>query len=188
MNETEKDRILNMVAEGVIRPGEAAQLLAALAEDAPAPKAKDKAKDAEPEKKRVAEKAPTMEVQMQRADGSTYTIEVPTNMVPMFMSLAGAAIKESARAAAKEAWTGIKDGAKTKFEETRDAVKAKVTGTGGKTSELPASAVPLSDEQKQSQEARKRILQMVQNGRVSAEDASKLIQQLDALQEYQKTH
>ena len=182
MNETEKDRILSMVAEGIIRPNEAAQLLAKLAEETPAPKAKE----TEPEKKRPAEKAPTMEVQMQRADGSTYTIEVPTTMVPMFMSLAGAAIKESARAAAKEAWTGIKDGAKNKFTEAKDAVKAKVSGAGGKTLELPAPA--LTEEQKQSQEERKLVLQMVQNGRVSAEDAGKLIQQLDALQEYKKTH
>ena len=184
MNETEKDRILTMVAEGVIRPSEAAQLLAALAPDTPA----SKPKEAEPKKERASEKAPTMEVQMQRADGSSYTIEVPTNMVPMFMSLAGAAIKESARAAAKEAWTGIKDGARNKFTETKDAVKAKVSGTGGKTPAASSMFPALSEEQKQAQEARKRILQMVQNGRVSAEDAGKLIQQLDALKEYQKSH
>ena len=186
MNETEKDRILNMVAEGVIRPAEAAQLLAALAEESPASKAKEAPKAAEAEKKRVPDKAPTMEVQMQRADGSSYTIEVPTNMVPMFMSLAGAAIKESARAAAKEAWDGIKDGAKNKFSEAREAVKAKVSGNGGKTPDVAAPA--FSDEQLKAQESRKLVLQMVQNGRVSAEDAGKLIQQLDALQEYQKTH
>ena len=184
MNETEKDRILSMVAEGIIRPAEAAQLLAALAEETNAAKPKDKAKETEPEKKRGPDKAPTMPVQIQRADGSTYTIEVPTSMVPMFMSIAGAAIKESARAAAKEAWTNVKDGAKNKFSEARQAVKAKVSGAGSKTPE-PAAPV-LSDEQVQSHEARARILQMVQNGRVSAEDAGKLIQQLDALQEYQK--
>ena len=187
MNETEKDRILSMVAEGVIRPSEAAQLLAALAEETPAATAKDKPNDAEPKKERVSEKAPTMPVQMQRPDGTTYTIEVPTTLVPMFMSLAGAAIKESIRASAKEAWTGIKDGAKHKFAETKDAVKAKVTGTSGKTPAAPL-APTVSEEQKQTQEARKRILQMVQNGRVSAEDAGKLIQQLDAMKDYQKTH
>ena len=183
MNETEKDRILSMVAEGVIRPAEAAQLLAALAEETPAAKPKT----AEPEAKRVPDKAPTMEVQMQRADGSTYTIEVPTTMVPMFMSLAGAAIKESARAAVKEAWTGAREGAKNKFAEAQKAVKAKVSGAAAKPTSQTAPTT-VSEEQIQAQEARKRILQMVQNGRVSAEDAGKLIQQLDALQEYKKTH
>ena len=187
MNETEKERILSLVAEGVIRPNEAAQLLAALAEEKPAAKEKDKANEAETPKKPVSEKAPTMEVQMQRADGSTYTIEVPTNMVPMFMSLAGAAIKESARAAAQEAWAGIKTGARNKATEARDAVKAKIAGVGKPPVSAPAAPAP-TEAQIQAQESRKRILQMVQNGRISAEDAGKLIQQLDALREYEKTH
>ena len=177
MNETEKDRILRMVADGTLRPAEAAHLLAALAEPAPEPEAKP----AEP-KTRQKPKQPVLEVDMQRPDGSHYKVEVPPNLLPMFWQIAKVAIKESARTTARETWSGFKHVVRTKTKEVRTSVKNRVSG--GKAGETPPPA-PTATEIQQS-EARRQILQMVQNGRITATDASRLIQQLDALQAYEQ--
>ncbi|HZO88758.1 MAG TPA: hypothetical protein VFB38_10520 [Chthonomonadaceae bacterium] len=178
MNETEKDRILRMVSEGTLKPSEAAHLLAALAdESAPA-----EPKPGENNKAKPKEKKQLIEVQMQRPDGSHYTIEVPPNLVPMFLKMAGVAIRESVRSAAQDAWAGFKVMVRNKTDEIKTNVKTRVSG--GSKEETPA----VSPEQEQQAEARRRILQMVQNGRINAADASRLIEQLDALAEYQKTH
>ena len=179
MNETEKERILRMVTDGTLRPNEAAQLLAALSEE---PKPSEGKKEAKKEEAKPQEKAPEqlMEVQMQRPDGSTYTIQVPPNLFPMFWKIAKVAIKESARVASQEAWDGFKNMVRNKADEVKTNVTTRFTGE--KAATVPAA----SPEQEQQSEARRRILQMVQNGRINAQDASRLIQQLDALQEYQK--
>lgn len=181
MNETERDRILRMLAEGTLRSDEAAKLLAALAESeaAVAPKPQPE-KPKEPEKPRT--KPQLMEVQLQRPDGSNYTVEVPPSLVPMIMKVAGVALKETARTATQEAWTGFKTLVRNKTDEVKTTVKDRVSRPGDKPDEKPA---PTPEEETQA-ESRRRILQMVQNGRINAADASRLIQQLDALKEYRK--
>lgn len=183
MNETEKDRILRMVSEGILRPNEASQLLAALSEETPAPAAKPTEKE---EKTATATppKPQTIEVQMQRADGSYYTVQLPPNLVPMFLKMAGVMIKESARTAAQETWDGLKAMAKNKTKEVKTTVKDRVSGGGGK--KKTETAAPVAAKSNQS-EARRSIIQMVQNGRISATDAARLIEQLDALQAHQQT-
>lgn len=176
MNETEKDRILRMVAEGTLRPSEAAHLLAALKEETPpAAKAEEKAVQ-EKEKANEPSKQQTVEVQMQRADGSYYTVQLPPQFVPMIVKMTGVMLKESARTAAQETWDGLKTIVRNKTEEVKTNVKTRVSGSP-KTEETPA----VSPEQEQESEARHRIIQMVQNGRISATDAARLIDQLDAL-------
>jgi polyhydroxyalkanoate synthesis regulator phasin len=184
MNETEKDRILRMVSEGILQPGEAAQLLAAVAaEEKPKPepaKSEEKAKDREKQ-----EKQPTTAIQMQRPDGTNYTIEVPPHFMPMLVRMVGVAVRESARTAAQEAWSGLKTVVRDKATEVTTTVRDKVTGGGAAKKEPPA--LPPAPAVIQEQEARGRILQMVQNGRLSADEASRLIQQLDALKAYAQT-
>jgi hypothetical protein len=197
MNDTDReqrDRILKMLADGTLRPDEAAKLLAALspAEDAAAKKqeaarkaaAKEKEDDKEKGKEKEKEKGKPqmMEVQMQRPDGSNYTVEVPPSLVPMIMKMAGVAIRESARTASIEAWDGFKTMVRNKTDEVKTTVKERVARPAGKTAPAPEAA-PVEDPQF---EARRRILQMVQNGRITAADASRLIQELDALNDYQK--
>lgn len=175
MNETEKERILRMVSEGTLRPAEAAHLLAALAEE-PAPAGGSAAENG----KKAKPKPPLLEVQMQRPDGTSYTVQVPPNLLPMFWQVAKVAIRESARNASQEAWSGFKHIVHTKTTEVRTNVRTRLSG-----SKEEAVVTP---EQEQQAEARRRILQMVQNGRITAEDAGRLIQQLDALHAYEKTH
>lgn len=183
MNEVEKTRILEMVANGTLKPAEGAQLLAALAELPPAvdTKAAGKKVVEKAEKAKPKPKQPMLEVDMQRPDGSHYKVEVPPNLFPMFVQIAKVAIKESSRTAAQETWSGFKHIVHTKTNEVKEGVKSCLTPSN-KTVYAPEVEKP---EAKQF-EARRQILQMVQNGRISADDASRLIQQLDALQTYQE--
>src|ERR1700722_17287696 len=166
MNEPEKERILALIAEGVIRPDEAVSLLAALSEEpkpaAPsAAKPKDKDKDKEKAPAAKAEtKEPLMEVQMQRADGSSYTIQVPPNLVPLFWNIAKVAIKESARTAAQETWSGFKHIVRKKTRDVGTSVKNRVTSIGSKPA--PAELEAIEAEGIDRQEARRQILQMIQ--------------------------
>jgi hypothetical protein len=176
MNETEKDRILRMVSDGTLRPAEAAHLLAALSE----PPTEDESKPAE-KKEKSKPKQPLMEVELQRADGTHYKVEVPPNLVPMFWQIAKVAIRESARTTARETWSGFKHIVRTKTKEVRTSVHNRVSG-GSKPEAAPAS----TPAEMQQTEARRQILQMVQNGRISATDAGRLIQQLDALHAYER--
>jgi len=183
MSETERDRILRMLSEGTLRPDEAAKLLAALAEGAAPAAPKPQAPPEKPkEKEKPKAKPQLMEVQMQRPDGSNYTVEVPPSLVPMIMKMAGVAIKESARTATQEAWSGFKTMVRNKTDEVKTTVKDRVSRPNEKVEEKTA---PTPEEETQA-ESRRRILQMVQNGRINAADASRLIQQLDALHEYRK--
>lgn len=164
MNESEKDRILRMLSEGALRPSEAAQLLAALAEPKPEPKVKQPEEPAKPA---------MTEVKLQRADGTFYTIQVPPDLMPMIWAFAKVAIKESARTVATETWEGLKTIAKNKADEAKSVFKQKAR------TETPAdAAAPVVTS---TEEARRRILQMVQNGRISAGDASRLLEQIDAM-------
>lgn len=175
MNETERDRILRMVAEGTLRPHEAAHLLAALA-DEPAADVKKKEKPA-------GKSGPLMEVQMERPDGSHYTVKVPPSLVPMLWEITKATVKESARAAAHDTWDGLKTIVRTKTTQVKTSVQERFAST--KT--LPESKVPaLTAAEQQELIARRQILDMVQTGLITATDAGRLIQQIDATAAYQK--
>lgn len=186
MNETEKDRILRMVSEGTLRPNEAAQLLAALVEETPKTALAEKG-EPEPESEKEKPKPQMTEVQMQRPDGTYYSFKVPPGLFPALIKVAGVEIKEAVRSAANDAWGGFKVMVRNKTQEVKENVTTRVRGGGsGKIEEKSAPA--LSAQAAEQAEARKRILQMVQNGRISATDASRLIEQIDALSEYRKTH
>lgn len=189
MNEPEKERILALIAEGVIRPEEAVSLLAALSDEPKPKQAEPKAasgtksnQTAAKSKEKEKEKEPLMEVQMQRADGSTYNIQVPPNLVPLFWNIAKVAIKESARTAAQETWSGFKHIVRRKTREVGSSVKNRVSSIGSR-SDAPDAEIEEEDGVDKF-EARRQILQMVQNGRISASDAGRLIEQLDALDLY----
>lgn len=192
MNDTDReqrDRVLKMLADGTLRPDEAAKLLAALSPaESPQksePASRDAAKEKAKEKAKEQEKPrpQRMEVQMQRPDGSNYTVEVPPSLMPMIMKMAGVAIRESARTASIEAWDGFKTMVRNKTDEVKSTVIDKVTRPVTKS---PDNAKAVAEEDPQF-EARRQILQMVQNGRITAADASRLIQELDALRDYQKS-
>ncbi len=175
MNETERERIMGLVAEGVLRPSEAAQLLAALAEEAPKMPAPAEEAKSKP-------KQEPMEVQMQRPDGSKHTVEVPPHLLPALVKIATVAIKEEARTAGREAWAGLKIMVRNKSDEVRTTVTTRVKGTKPEPPPGPSEA------KLKEAEARARILQMVQNGRLTATDAGRLIQELDALKVYETAH
>ncbi len=189
MNEPEKDRILEMVSAGILRPDEAVGLLAALTDETKP----TIVKKAEPEKKAEAtsqkkanSKEPLMEVQMQRADGSSYTVQVPPNLVPLFWNIAKVAVKESARTAAQETWSGFKHIVKRKSQEVGSSVKNKVTSITSGSKKVNIVEEPEDEGGIDKFEARRQLLQMVVNGRISASDAGRLIEQLDALDVYVK--
>src|ERR1044071_1058504 len=123
MNETERDRILRMVSEGTLRPHEAAHLLAALA-DEPEPAAEKKEKT---DKKN----GPLMEVQMERPDGSHYTVKVPPSLVPMLWEITKATVRESARSAARDTWDGLKTVVKNKTTEVTTNVRDRLASSRG---------------------------------------------------------
>lgn len=184
MNEIEKDRILQLVAEGIIKPAEGASLLAALSEAPPTPPPAPKAAGVRPTAP-PAPKPPVMEVDMKRPDGSHHKIEVPSNLFPMFWAIASESIKESTKVAAQETWQGFKNIVRNKTTEVRDGVKTRIASVGSpKQVEETVLGPSLAEERRD--EARRQILQMVQNGRLTADDASGLIQQLDALHTYEQ--
>jgi hypothetical protein len=184
MNEIEKDRILQLVAQGIIKPAEGASLLAALSE--PPPSAPVAAKPAGGKQATApAAKLTVMEVDMKRPDGSHHKIEVPSNLFPMFWAIASESIKESTKVAAQETWQGFKNVVRNKTIEVKDGVKTRIASVGSpKPTEAPVIGPTPAEERRDA--ARRQILQMVQNGRLTAEDAGRLIQQLDALHLYEQ--
>ncbi|HLK55567.1 MAG TPA: hypothetical protein VKU00_03335 [Chthonomonadaceae bacterium] len=191
MNATEKERILQMLNEGLLRPEEAARLLAALSEPAAPPPAnkpeekraangKEKAKEAPPEREK------TREVQVQRSDGSYTTIQVPPHLAAMIWEVTKVTIADTAKTAAKETWSGFKNIVRRKTHEVTEGVKTRITG-GGEKKIADAPPPPPTPSEEAAFEARRQILQMVQNGRITAEDAGRLIQELDAVKAYEKS-
>lgn len=187
MNELEKERILQLVAQGVIKPGEAASLLAALSEPVaaptpvPAPNPAANGKAVAPAKPEPAKKPSVVEVDMKRPDGSHHKVEVPSNLFPMFWAIASESVKESTKLAVKESWQGLKNIVRNKTTEVKEGVKTRIDAVqAAKKAEEPAIAPGPSVLEEQREAGRKQILQMVQNGRLSADDAGRLMQQLDA--------
>jgi hypothetical protein len=184
MNEIEKDRILQLVAEGVIKPAEGASLLAALSEASPSPPPAPQAAGTRPAAAPTP-KPTVMEVDMKRPDGSHHKIEVPANLFPMFWAIASESIKESTKVAAQETWQGFKNIVRNKTIEVKDGVKTRIASVGS-PKKVEVVVVGPSPAEERRDEARRQILQMVQNGRLTADDASGLIQQLDALHTYEQ--
>jgi hypothetical protein len=173
MNETERDRILRMVAEGTLRPHEAAHLLAALAGE-PAPDKK---------KKSGKSSNATMEVEMERADGSHYTVKVPPSLVPMLWELTKASVRESARAAAHDTWDGLKAVVRNKTRQVQSGVRDRFAGSKAQSKpEQPK----ISPAERGATAARRQILELVQTGTITADDAGRLIKQIDAHAAYQQ--
>lgn len=165
-----------MVEEGLLRPNEAVQLLAALAAETHSAPPGPRQPSGE------TQKQATLELQLQRPDGSHYTIEVPPGLFPMLVRMTGVALKEAARSAAIDAWDGFKILVRKKTAEIRSNVTSRVRGV----SEPPGPPPGAPEREPENMEARQRILQMVQNGRLSASDAARLIAQIDALSAIQK--
>lgn len=186
MNEIEKDRILQLVAEGIIKPAEGASLLAALSEPPPVPPvAVQKAAGVRPGSG-PAPKPTVMEVDMKRPDGSHHKIEVPSNLFPMFWAIASESIKESTKVAAQETWQGFKNIVRNKTSEVKDGVKTRIASVGSPRKAAEPVVIGATPAEERRDEARRQILQMVQNGRLTADDAGGLIQQLDALHTYEQ--
>ena len=92
-------------------------------------------------------------------------------------------VKESARTATRETWDGLKNIVRNKSAEVTEAVRSKVTRSPEKTGTV---VNPLDALEGQRLEARRSILQMVTNGRLSATEAERLIRQTDAVYELRK--
>lgn len=176
MNESEQQRILRMVADGTISAEDARKLLASLSpkssssESLPVEIVSNASSDSKPKEK-------TVEVQMQRPDGSVYTVQLPPNLVSMFWEVAKVTIKESARNAAQETVAGLKVIAKNKSSELKAAIQQKMSGNGVDS----PNSVPTSSATARG-EARRQVLQMVSNGRINVEDAGRLIEQIDVIE------
>lgn len=175
MSDMDCKRILQMLGDGVISPDEARRLLAEL--EKPAKPEPQKSADAgSPGPKQQASKQ-TMEVEMQRADGSRYVVEVPAGLVPSLLKMAGVAVRESARTAAQDAWGGIKSIARNKAADVKDVMKKTRPRRAG--SKQPAA--PQTGPETDASQARGRVLALVQEGRISPEDASSLLREIEAV-------
>ncbi len=189
MNDAEKQRILDLVVSGALNAEEAAGIIVALS-DPPTPRPvvqeASKAKEASitgPVQAATPgtgnSKDAMMEVQMQRGDGSTYAIQVPTNLFPLFWGIAKTAIKESARTAAQESWDGFKHIVRRKTQEATQAVKDRVSPPPPPPP-VPVAALP-PPPKVDNTAARVIVLQMLQQGNISAEDAAELLIKLEGL-------
>ncbi len=175
--ETEQQTILQMVADGSIRADEATRLLSAISDSGVKPKGAASpmgAHTAAPAKQEPERKT-SQTVDIVRPDGSHYAMEVPASLAPAVMKLVGVYMKESARTASQETWQGLKVMAANKADEIRAAVKGRVSG--GNAHAQVASAADTLESNRRA--ARRRVLDMIQNGRLNAESADRLIDQID---------
>lgn len=187
MSQQEKDKVLELVAHGVLSPGDGASLLAAISEAeranavvaASLPSQQIQRVNPDVTPKMAPEQA--VEILMQRPDGTSYTLQVPPGLAPLIWNLTKAAIKESARTAAQESWSGFKHIVRRKTQEVGQAVRDQATSLtrGGAAPALPA--IEASADLPEHSGARARILEMVSSGLISAEDAMRLIRQIDLL-------
>lgn len=186
MNDANRESIMKMLAEGTLRPEDAAKLLARLTEEEQAA-AKTRAQTkSEADAKERAEKAKpaTEKIAIPNADGTDRVIEVPSGLVPMITRMVGEALKQHTQKVARETAIGARNMVLNKYDEVRDTIKTAMSG-GGKKAKLEAKSNALPEEDKQFA-ARRQILQMVQNGRITAVAAGRLIQEVDALHAFEK--
>jgi polyhydroxyalkanoate synthesis regulator phasin len=171
MNEAEKERILTLVAEGTLRPAEATRLLAAIAalEEKPAETKAEAAQEDE-------QKQPTVEFKLQRPDGTHTVVQVPASLFPMLIQVLKVAAKESLRSAGQDIVAGTKVIVRRKVKDIKKRARSIIDGR-------PDTSAAASEETTEAEhEARRRILQMVQNGRITADEASRLIREIDAIE------
>ena len=174
-----------MIGEGVITSQEGAQLIAALATPANLPVERTPEPEAKQEEKRRPA-AQEVEVQLQRADGSYYSVRVPPTLAPMIWEVTKATIREGVRAAAEDVTEGMKAIIRRNTDEIRKTVSDKMTG---KKKEIPlqeALPIPVDNTEEKKRAARQQLLILVQEGKVSPEAAGRLILQLDSHFEYTK--
>ena len=185
MNDANRESIMKMVAEGTLRPEEAAKLLARLTDEEQAA-AKTRAHDKAAEDARInAEKAkPTTEkISIPGPDGTERVVEVPSSLVPMIGKMVGEAVRQHAQKVAKETVVGARNMVLNKADEVRDTIKTAMKG-GSKKPKIEAKPVEPTQEDKKIA-ARRQILQLVQNGRISAIEAGRLVREVDALEAYE---
>lgn len=180
MNENEKERILRMIADGTITSQEGAQLLAALSPTNNLPAVIAIAPE---EKKRPVPQ--DVEVQLQRGDGSFYTVRVPPTLAPMLWEVTKATVREGVRAAAEDVREGMKAIIRRNTDEIRRSTKERFSGKKPVVVQeaLPA---PADDSEEKRLNARRQLLELVQERKITADDAGRLIQQLDSHFEYVK--
>lgn len=185
MNDANRESIMKMVGDGTLRPEEAAKLLAKLSDEEEAAKTQASAKTkAEADKEKTEKAKPTMEkITIPNADGSERTIEVPSSLMPMIGRMVGEAVKQHTKKVVKESVAGAKIMAQNKYDEVRDTLKTAIKGNKKAKEDDKPEIAPTEDKRFA---ARKQILQMVQNGRITAADAGRLIQELDALEAYEE--
>ncbi len=185
MNDANRESIMKMVAEGTLRPEEAAKLLARLTDEEQA-QAKTRAHDKVVEEARIsAEKAKpaTEKISIPGPDGTERVVEVPSSLVPMIGKMVGEAVKQHAQKVAKETAIGARNMVLNKADEVRATIRTAMKGGSKKPKIEDKPAEPTEEDKKIA--ARRQILQMVQNGRITATDAGRLVRELDALQAYE---
>jgi hypothetical protein len=183
MNETEKQQIIDLVAAGKLNAEQAAGIIIALTPQDPTTASSAAATPpaailpASAEAPRAAQpvKEQMIEVQMQRADGSVYTIQVPNNLVQVFWTVAKTTIKQSVKTAAQESWDGFKHVVKRKAQETAQSVKDKAFPPPPPPTPVASLPPPAKADHA---EAKLIVLQMLQEGSISAQDAADLLAQL----------
>ncbi len=187
MSQQEKDKVLELVAHGVLSPSDGASLLAAISEAeranaivaASLPVQQVQRVNPEVTPKLAPEQA--VEILMQRPDGTSYTLQVPPGLAPLIWNLTKAAIKESARTAAQESWSGFKHIVRRKTQEVGQAVRDQATSLARGSAAPALPAIEAKADLPEHSGARARILEMVSSGLISAEDAMRLIRQIDRL-------
>ena len=188
MNDANRESIMKMVADGTLRPEEAAKLLAKLSDEEESAKAQATAQtklDTEKSKQEKQEKVkPAMEkITIPNADGTERTIEVPSSLVPMIGKMVGEALKQHTKKVVKESVAGAKIMAQNKYDEVRDTLKTAIKGNKKPKEDDKPEIAPMENKRF---EARKQVLQLVQNGRITAVEAGRLIQEMDALEAYEE--
>ncbi len=178
--ESEQDRILNLLTEGALKPDEAAKLLSALSHkySPPAKTSQEQSVSAKPDGASEASRPKSQKVELQRPDGTTYTVEVPPGLMPAVAKVVGSYVKESAKTATMEAWGGLKAVVRRQTEQMKSSVKSRV---GGDRTQIEAEKPAPSLEEIQRVEERLRLLTLVHEGRISPEEANRLFSQLDML-------
>ncbi|MDE2126738.1 MAG: hypothetical protein KGJ62_09120 [Armatimonadetes bacterium] len=166
-DEGERSRILRLVAEGALTAEQAALIL-----DTPvSPHAGGNGRQAgaRADAKSPDEK-PRVAIQMQRPDGSQYTLHVAPGLMGMIWKLAGVAIKESAKNAARDTWEGVRIMVTSTSRSAGKRVRRRFRGSAGAAEDLAQKQI----------EARRRVLGMVAEGRISAEQAARLMSGIEA--------
>ncbi|HLH79194.1 MAG TPA: hypothetical protein VKV29_02805 [Chthonomonas sp.] len=177
MPETEKERILRLIAEGVLTPEEGARMIEALQRVQQAQPTTSSTPEPPKEKPKTNDRQNFQKVEIPRPDGTHETIEVPPALVPAVMKVIGAYMKESAKSAAKDAWGGFKVVASRSLNDMKSNLRSRISGSPH-TDSSPKTPSP---EEIQRREERRRLLQMVESGRLKAEEAERIFEQLDAL-------